>query len=411
MKTSEPETEKAVPPLWQYVLITDFHPPASPVTESVKKRLAGFRRLFLRGEPEQESPFKASDDLRALPEWQCKRVAPEPEWRASAEALTLELQDWLDQEKPGKPVIVLVGPPHGGHAATLSAWAEQQGWPVLPPPSAEQILAGDDTWPSGHGSAGTLWVFPTLVRAYLRHAEGLSLVRRFLDRVCSGDLGRGIIGCDSWAWAFLRRVWRGRLPVTLTLQACDKDRLADHFRQLADPSGDRPILFRQSDNGRYVLEPPEAEAASGVETSNFLQLLAAHSRGILGVARAAWRASLQTEPDEKLTEEPPDKSARRMAGQTVWVLPWSQISFPALPSGAGRDEAVVLHTLLLHNGLPLELMQQLLPLSPSQVMETLLRLEDSGLAVQADTVWQVAQRGYPAARQFLQGNGYLIDQF
>jgi hypothetical protein len=71
----------------------------------------------------------------------------------------------------------------------------------------------------------------------------------------------------------------------------------------------------------------------------------------------------------------------------------------------------VLHTLLLHNGLPLELMQQLLPLSPSQVMETLLRLEDCDLAVQADTVWQVAPQGYPAARQFLQGNGYLLDQF
>ena len=411
MNTSDSENEKAAPPLWQYVPIADYHPPAAPVTESVKKRLAVFRRLFLRGEPEQESPFKASDDLRALPDWQCQRVAPEPGWHGSAEALTLELHAWLEQEKPGKPVIVLVGPPHGGHTDTLAAWAEQQGWPLLPPPSAEQILAGDDTWLSGQESTGTPWIFPALERAYLRHAEGLSLVRRFLDRACSGDLGRGIIGCDSWAWAFLRRVWRGRLPVTLTLQACDKDRLADHFRQLADPSGDRQIHFRQSDNGRYILEPPEAGAASSAETSSFLQLLAAHSRGILGLARAVWLASLQTEPDERLTEEPADKGARRMAGQTVWVLPWSQLSFPSLASGAGRDEAFLLHTLLLHNGLPLKLMQRLLPLSPSQVMETLFRLEDSGLAVRGDTVWQVAPRGYPAVRQFLQGNGYLIDQF
>jgi hypothetical protein len=410
MKTSDSENEKAAPPLWQYVPIADYHLPAAPVTESVKERLAVFRRLFLNREPEQESPFKASDNLRALPDWQCERVAPAAEWHASADALTLELQAWLEQEKPGKPVIVLVGPPHGGHAETLSAWAEQQGWPTISPPSAEQILADDDTWLSGQSSTDSPWVFPALEHAYLRHAEGLSLIRRFLDRVCSGDLGRGIIGCDSWAWAFLRHVWRGRLPVTLALQACDKARLSDHFQQLADPSGDRQIRFRQSDNGRYVLDPPKADPEAG-ETTSFLQLLAAHSRGIPGVARAVWRASLQTEPDEKLAGEPPDAGARQMTGQTVWVLPWSQLSFPELPSGAGRDEAFVLHTLLLHNGLALEPMQWLLPLSPSQVMETLLRLEDSGLAVQADTVWQVAPRGYPAARQFLQGNGYLVDQF
>lgn len=411
MKTSDSENEKTAPPLWQYVPIADYHPPAPPVTESVRERLAVFRRLFLHGEPEEESPFKASDNLRALPAWQSKRVAPSPEWHGSAEALTLELTAWLKQEEPDRPAIVLVGPPHGGHSGTLAVWAEQQGWPILPPPSTEQILNGDDTWLSGQSRSGSPWVFPALERAYLRHAEGLNLIRRFLDRVCSGNLGRGIIGCDSWSWAFLRHVWRGRLPVTLTLQAFDKDRLADHFQQIADPSGDRQLLFRQSDNGRYVLKPPKTETSAGAETSSFLQLLAAHSRGNLGVARAVWLASLQTEPDEKLAEEPPDEGAPGMDGQTVWVLPWSQLSFPALPSGAGRDEAFVLHTLLLHNGLPLELMQRLLPLAPSQVMETLLRLEDSGLAAQVDSVWQVAARGYPAVRQFLQDNGYLIDQF
>ena len=168
------------------------------------------------------------------------------------------------------------------------------------------------------------------------------------------------------------------------------------------------MRFLQSDDGRDVLPPPDAGEASG-ETNNFLQLLAAHSRGICGVARAIWRTNLQSEPDEKLPEKG-DGAACNIANQTVWVTPWQQIAHPCLPSAAGRDEAFVLHTLLLHNGLPLELMQQVLPLSPGQIMGTLIRLEESGLAAQDEAAWQVTPQGYPAVRQFLQGGDYLVDQ-
>lgn len=41
----------------------------------------------------------------------------------------------------------------------------------------------------------------------MRHAGGLTLVRRLLERAVSGQLGRGLIGCDSWAWAYLQKVW------------------------------------------------------------------------------------------------------------------------------------------------------------------------------------------------------------
>ena len=172
--------------------------------------------------------------------------------------------------------------------------------------------------------------------------------------------------------------------------------------------GDRPLRFLQSDNGRDVLPPPDAEETSG-ETSNFLQLLAAHSRGICGIARTIWRANLQSEPDEKLTEKG-DIAAITISNQTVWVTPWLQIIHPCLPSGAGRDEAFVLHTLLLHSGLPLALIQRLLPLSPSQIMETLIRLEESGLTAQDEAVWRVTPQGYPAVRHFLQAGDYLVDQ-
>ena len=407
MPTSE--KEKEAPLLWDYVPIAEYKPPAAPVAQSVKERLTFFRRLLGRGEKEQEPPLEGTENIQALPDWQLDCIAPAPEWHDPAEALDVELKDWLVQEKPVSPVVVMVGPPHNGHCETLTTWAQRQQWPIVSPPTATQILAGDETWPPKQIGDGTPWVFPCLERAYLRHPEGLTLVRRFLANAYAGNLGRGIIGCDSWAWSFLRHVWRGRVPVTVTLQAFDETRLVRHFRKLADASGDRPLRFLQSDDGRNVLPPTDAEETPG-ETSNFLQLLAAHSRGICGIAHAIWHANLQSELNEKLGGKG-DDAACRIANQTVWVTPWSQIVHPCLPSGAGRDEAFVLHTLLLHNGLPIELMERLLHLSPDQIMGTLIHLEESGLVALDETAWQVTPQGYPAVRQFLQAGDYLIDHF
>lgn len=406
MPTSENEKEAA--PLWDYVPFAEYKLPAAPVTHSVRERLAFFRRLFGRSEKEREPPLEATENIQPLPDWQLECIAPAPEWHDPVVALDGELKDWLVQEKPGSPFIVMVGPPHNGHCEILTSWAQRHQWPVLSPPSATQILAGDDTWLSKQIGDGTPFVFPCLERAYLRHPDGLSLVRHFLANAYAGSMGRGIIGCDSWAWAFLRHVWCGRVPVTLVLQAFDETRLARYLRKLADASGDRPLRFLQSDSGSDVLPPPDKEETSG-ETSNFLQLLAAHSRGIGGIARTIWRANLQSEPDKQLTLKG-DNAVCKIAKQTVWVTPWIQIAHPCLPSSAGRDEAFILHTLLLHNGLPLELMQRLLPLSPSQIMETLIRLEENGLTAQDEAGWRVTPQGYPAIRQFLQAGDYLVDQ-
>jgi hypothetical protein len=98
------------------------------------------------------------------------------------------------------------------------------------------------------------------------------------------------------------------------------------------------------------------------ETSNFLELLAAQSLGILGIALAIWCTSLRTEPDEDIAKKD-DAAEHEIHGQTVWVIPWNQVVLPELPGGAGRDEAFLMHTLLLHKGLPLKLLRLLIIIS------------------------------------------------
>lgn len=408
-KTASTSKDEA-PPLWEYVPAAAFSLPSAAVSHIARNRLFVLRRLLRQENTANEASLKPEAKLRVLPEKQLARVAPAPAWDEAAAALHTALTEWLAQKEAPAPVVLLVRPPHSGQTGILTAWAEQQTKKVFQSPSPEQVLAGDEDWFPHPQDDEEPWVFAALERAYLRHASGISLVRRFLDRASSGALGRGIISCDSWAWAYLQRIWHGRLPATLTLQAFDKDRLSRCFHELANGSRRKPLRFFQTNNRHTVLPTEDPDTAPG-EKSGFLHALAAHSRGNLGVAWAVWRASLRSEPDDVEVAAAASAEAPGSRLSTVWVQAWEELELPELPPGSGQDEAIVLHALLLHNGLPLDTVQQCLPLSPNQVMETLLRLEDAGLLAHRAPLWQVTDLGYPAARRFLQAGGYLVDAF
>jgi hypothetical protein len=120
---------------------------------------------------------------------------------------------------PSRPVRFVVGQPFCGLGETLGLWGSSHDAVSVAPPSFEDILAGGGRWFESLGGGDGLWVLPSLEHCYLRHAHGLELVRRFLDLAQSGRLGRGVIGCDSWAWAYLRHVWPIDQADAVTLQA------------------------------------------------------------------------------------------------------------------------------------------------------------------------------------------------
>lgn len=407
--TSSSSPQQEATPLWSYVPIADYTLPSAPVTDTARKGLAQLVRFLGRDDLELKSLLKAEDELQTLTQRQLDLIAPVPDWSSAVKALGIELEGWLHQSSADQQILFLIGPPYSGITEVVSTTAEQQSWRLLNPPSLEQIWASDDKWFTDLSDDNTTWVLPALEKVYLRHVGGLDLIRRFLDRAFSSTSGRGIISCDSWAWAYLRQIWHGRQPVPLTLQAFDAPRLAKYIQNMADSAYKEDPHFRQADNGDYILPPQDADEAS-FESSNYLTSLAAHSRGIFGVAWAVWRAILRAEPDELMSEQS-ETDRRQHSPHAFWVTPWDQLKHPSLPDVADHNAAFVLHTLLLHAGLPLDLLLQLLPLSPNQTMETLFWLEKSGLVNQTNSVWQVTALGYPAVRQFLQTNGYLVDRF
>ncbi len=401
------EKETATPCIWEVVPVARFLCPTASVGHAMKSKLSFFQRLFHQDEA-CATPFKKEEDLHALTWEQRDLVAPEPDWQAAAQALNQASDAW---NPSAHPVICYIAPPHSGRLPILRTWAANRAWRVATPPTPDQILTGGATWLSRQRDEDGPWVLPHLERLFLRHARGLDLVRRFLDQAASGALGCGLLGCDSWAWAYLQHVWNGPPFPALTLQALDQQRLAAWFWKLTR-SAPWTYRFRQANNGRELWLEHDPEQAS----SAFLRDLAASSRGNPGVARAGWRASLRAEPDVILTRSPDDDHTQQ---PTVWVAPWHTIKTPSLPVQADIKVAFVLHALLLHNGLPLEWLARTLPFEQTQINQILLRLQEAEVITRGrktDTfngqaVWQTTALGYPYTRELVQAHHNLMDRF
>jgi hypothetical protein len=143
--------------------------------------------------------------------------------------------------------------------------------------------------------------------------------------------------------------------------------------------------------------------------SEFMIRLASRSRGIPLVAWALWRHCPNTSAGQKI-EEDAQKAAAMDDGKTVWVKPWLQVHLPRVPADSRQEEFFLLQALLLHGGLPFDLLSRLLPGAVSAIREKLLRFQAEGLVKGEEGVWRVTLLGYPAVRQCLEDEGFLIDR-
>ncbi len=392
---------------WTYSPVDSFEaPPAVIGVGSVRR---GFRSLVrrIRGEDRSGDSPIGDDDLLALPDDVRSRVVPPIDWHAAASGLQETLLPWLEADNPRKPVVFFVAPPHSGRPEILHEWASIAGAAVVPQPTDVEVAGNEKrwfrSWP-GHGP----WVLPRLEKCFIRDAEGLDLVGGILARVLSGEFGRGVVGCDSWAWAFLQHVWLGRPSYTITLDAIDHDRLARLLCPATGADGREPgPRFRRADNGADVLVDPSDEPRRG-SIDAFLRHLAAYSRGNIGVAAAIWNSSLRTLPERDAAGAKDTHAERR---STVWVTPWAELDQPSIPDGAGEAALFVMHALLLHDGLAMDRLSAILPAGIAAVTEALIYLAEAGIVDEADGVWRVTPGGYPAVRARLHASDYLVDAF
>jgi hypothetical protein len=402
--------------LWQWIRLEEYGVPTEATTEVVRKGIRGLWERLRPAASANESTI-VRPDWRVAPEKLLEHVAPSPCWEEPGATLQTALEEWLTAETSMAPMQVIVGAPYSGIPQIVSRWARLHGWHLIDAPIPEQILAGGDEWfAMRKGSANLPFVLPHLGRHYLRHTEGLSFFRRLLDGLWS-VARRGVIACDSWAWAYLGKALQidALFPPPWTLQAFDHLRLQHWLRALAQGSSAGPWVFRHTDSGRFVL-PPDAEPTpphaalprATADVSDFVTHVAAYSRGIPGVAWAVWRQSLRLASADGNGDKV-HQVAEDDHRPTIWVKPWSQLNLPGVPASLPPHELFVLHTVLLHETLPADLLPHLLPFSAAEVLRYVQHLRAVGLLEAVHGRWRVPALVYPAVRSRLQREGYIVD--
>ena len=239
-------------PLWEVVRIGDFSLPADSQLNVARKKWRSLRSFFRTSQEPLETHAKAEEDLRALPTIQLENLAPPVHWGAASTALDRLLTARPD-DGPESEIVFLIGQPHVDQAAILRQWAISRKVAVLEGPDPAAILSRQSLEKKNRKSIDSVWVIPELERWFLRHANGLWLVRELLQQVASGEMGGGIIGCNSWAWAYLQRVWPIPNPTALVLQAFDGRALARYFMVSSLAGGEKQVRFLNARTGEPLL--------------------------------------------------------------------------------------------------------------------------------------------------------------
>lgn len=399
--------DSVLAPLWLCVPLSDYLVP-TPAADAVAVGLwSSIRHMYLRKHTEGIELSRAQEP-HALPQVRLGHLLPSLPWQDAAAALEATLQDWLKSGMPNNRVQFFIGQPFSAHAEIVSLLGRQHGAVEITPPSIEQILSRDEGWLEHWPSPEMFWVLPKLERWYLRHANGLDLVRRLMSLAANGQLGKGLIGCDSWAWAYVQRIFPWPLAQAVTLQAFDAERLQRLLVGLMKTQTKKTLQCHSAKNGQTISE----DASEGAQTLKEFVELAAHSRGNVAIATRYWRARLRhpSEKDEGDDNEDTQKDIEESESvEQVWVA--EMPSDPDLPLGNDEEFFLLLHAMLLHGGLPESLLGDLLPFSSAHCMGLLVQLQQSGIAFCANGRWQVCETAYAMVRRLLSTRNYLTDSF
>jgi len=412
-------------PIWQYIPLPAYAAPLNPVPERLRRQWKDFWRRW-RGDSAREAQALPAD-YHQLPAALLERAAPRPAWQDAVGALENALCGWFLSDSTSTPMQVVVGPPHPSTHELVLEPARRQNWPVLSAPAPEQVVADDaSTLAPLDQTPERPCVVPQLEKWYLRHHQGLSLVRRLLGRLLQ-TRRCCLVSCNSWARAYLSRAlcWDDLWPTPLVLEPFDARKLERWFgAQLALPDR-QSLVFRQADDRRLVL--PLAEPSDGVQGSPrgqtggkddepataapapFLARLAAESRGHPGLAWEIWRHSLRYLKRADPTPTPAPSQGEVAEGDTLWVCPWAELNLPGFTLRPSQAALCLLQNLLLHGGLTSAWAGVLLPDGDEDAQPALHRLARAGLAGAVGEQWQVEALAYPAVRRALSAEGMLVD--
>lgn len=350
--------------------LADYQVPARPTIDAFQAFWARTRELF-RHQP--ASPLITDDRLQQSTSDILEEIASPPACGPLVDELEATLVEWLADAEPLIRNRLIIMPP-GDRNGVVRAWADSHDHAILEAPTREDILNNPEHDIGALDNDGVL-VIPALEEWFMRHRNGLVIVRRLLARLDGLDR-HVVVGCNSWAWQFLVRAVRADVVLRqpFTFQAFDAQRLRSWFAGIAVSKRLGPVEFLDSRTGEDILTLGDDDAVH-----DLLITLAARSRGIPWIAWQLWRLGLrdravaddenQEDGNNKLSE-PAAHNAITDEKLTLWVIALEEFSLP----GADRTETLlILQALLIHGALTPHQLSQVLPVvGDSNMLSALL---------------------------------------
>lgn len=382
-----------------FIPVADYAGPPMPAEEYLRRLIGRIRALIVRHQPK---PFIADEKLKRATLDMLDEVVAPPACGALLKELDRTVLDWLAENPRVNWIKVIVVPPCDENAMVKS-WAEQAGHEILQPPPRDRLIdVPPAPLPSLDGEG--LLVVPRLEQWFLRHRNGLRLVRSLLAALdtCKRPV---VIGCNSWAWQFLAVAVAADqlLPDAVTFVAFDEMRLHRWFTELSEADTTASVQFRRSTSGADVLELGD----DGKPKDDFLGGLAGRSLGIPWVAWHLWRRSLRSDIEDKIDADAPASSepAESSDEQTLWVTALDEL---VLPGTHPQSALLVMQALLIHGDLSAAQLRLVLPLvGESNIVPVLVK---SGFIARNGDLFACRAAAYPVIRAGLKTAGLPLDR-
>lgn len=340
MNQSDTQSEIAPPVSLQPV--GNFVTPSLPATGAFRLLANKAKQRFSK---KKSQPFIADDQHSKASAETLRGIASAPACGSLLSEIDRAFDDWLLSKQPDSLTKVVVLPP-GDESNIIETWAQQHTLQILEPPSRHDLLSKIDFSETELKGSGVL-VIPRLERWFLRTHDGLRAVRALMSSLDQQDR-QCVIGCNSWAWAFLSKAINidSLLPDAYSPVAFDAVRLHAWLSELALLETRQTINFRSTENGDRIFDIDD----EGNLKSEYLKELAARSYGVPWVAWHLWRNSIRSINNEQLQESLPVQKNNAPQKQTTWLAPLTELEFE---DGAKKGQLLVLHALLVHGLLSL----------------------------------------------------------
>ena len=383
------------------IALSDYQPPTIPAEHAVRRLWKLARQHFknLRQTGQEPDPAQSKKKLAPATKKALDEVAGPPACGPLLDEFDDALADWLADPTGLSHYLVVLPPCDRNHV--MAAWAQSRGHAMLNAPPRHRLHETQAIrFPKDEGEDDALLVIPRLEDWFLRHRNGLASVRALFAELAESRR-RCLIGCNSWAWAFLVKSAGAALvlPQPMSFAPFDALRLQQWFSELAAQEAGGQVVFRLAGSGVDVLQKKD----DGQLGNNYLEQLASRSHGIPWVAWQQWRQSLRTSID---TEEPPIPATENDS-RTLWITDAEEtlLQLP-LPLDDQESGLLVLHALLMHGSLSAAELAAVLPVpAGTGVISALLRAD----FIQKHGNLLAPQAGaYPAIRSVLKAAGFPL---